>query len=345
MRILVLGGCGIQGRTAISDLARSEDVKEVICADANLDAFERIKDLPGMSKVQPEVLNAADPDNLADLFGRADAAIDLLPRHYTPQVCQAAIQTGVGSNVEARYFGLNNWDTSATFSTVASGNPTLYSIFSNFGQSPANGFDDTDRSFIHSISYNSEMHNGEVNFRRAHRTDVDVGKLGVRLDREGLDIADQDAVHRAALDDHLHGKEVIRFESNLPAIVFLRREQTGNVVTALLVRLARVLGRGVALGPEDDERTVNRVACRIDDHSRDLGGRRGGNRRERQTESAGIRVGITDQRHTAGLGGHSTQGRRQFASRLIRQYGPENRRTHTAGETPSRYRGRLHPLG
>jgi len=96
MRILVLGGCGIQGRTAISDLARSEDVKEVICADANLDALDLIKDLPGMSKVQPEVLNAADPDNLADLFGRADAAIDLLPRHYTPQVCQAAIQTGVG---------------------------------------------------------------------------------------------------------------------------------------------------------------------------------------------------------------------------------------------------------
>ncbi len=96
MRILVLGGCGIQGRTAISDLARSEDVKEVICADAKLDALDLIKDLPGMSKVQPEVLNAADPDNLADLFSRADVAIDLLPRHYTPQVCQAAIQTRVG---------------------------------------------------------------------------------------------------------------------------------------------------------------------------------------------------------------------------------------------------------
>jgi len=96
MRILVLGGCGIQGRTAISDLAHSKDVKEVICADANLDALDLIKDLPGMSKVRPEILNAADPANLADLFGRADVAIDLLPRQYTPQVCQAAIQTGIG---------------------------------------------------------------------------------------------------------------------------------------------------------------------------------------------------------------------------------------------------------
>jgi saccharopine dehydrogenase-like NADP-dependent oxidoreductase len=96
MRILVLGGCGIQGRTAIIDLARCDNVKEIICADANLDALDPIKDFPGMSKVQPEILDAANFDNLVNLFGHADAAVDLLPRHYTPQVCRAAIQTGVG---------------------------------------------------------------------------------------------------------------------------------------------------------------------------------------------------------------------------------------------------------
>jgi len=95
MRILVLGGCGIQGRAAISDLAQSEDVKEVICADANPAGLDLIKDSPGMSKVQPEILDAADPQNLTGLFSRVDAAIDLLPRQYTPQVCRAAIQTGV----------------------------------------------------------------------------------------------------------------------------------------------------------------------------------------------------------------------------------------------------------
>jgi lysine 6-dehydrogenase len=96
LRILVLGGCGIQGRTAVYDLARSENVKEIICADARLAAFDRIKDFPGMSKVQPVVLDAADPNNLVKLFNRADAAVDLLPRQFTPQVCQAAIKTGVG---------------------------------------------------------------------------------------------------------------------------------------------------------------------------------------------------------------------------------------------------------
>ncbi|MCA9129930.1 MAG: BBP7 family outer membrane beta-barrel protein [Planctomycetales bacterium] len=78
----------------------------------------------------------------------------------------AALQTGPGSNVEARYFGLNNWNTSYTASTVARGTPDLFSIFSNYGNMPPNGFDDTDMSFTHTISYNSELHNGEVNYRR-----------------------------------------------------------------------------------------------------------------------------------------------------------------------------------
>lgn len=81
----------------------------------------------------------------------------------------AALQLGVGSNIEARYFGLNSWTDSRAASTVASGNPTLFSIFSDFGTNPGGpnpGFDDTDRSFIHSITYTSEIHNGEVNYRR-----------------------------------------------------------------------------------------------------------------------------------------------------------------------------------
>ena len=104
MRILVLGGCGIQGRTAVYDLVKSKAVKEVICADARLDALDLIKDFSDMSKVQPVLLNAADLDSLVDLFGRADVAIDLLPRQFTPKVCQAAIKTGVGV-VNTNYAG------------------------------------------------------------------------------------------------------------------------------------------------------------------------------------------------------------------------------------------------
>jgi hypothetical protein len=76
---------------------------------------------------------------------------------------QANIQTGPGSNLEVLYFGLNQWDDSAR---VTSTTPSLFSFISNFGTLPANGFDDSDRSFVHQLDYSSELHNGEVNFRR-----------------------------------------------------------------------------------------------------------------------------------------------------------------------------------
>lgn len=79
----------------------------------------------------------------------------------------AALQLGPGSNLEVRYFGLNNWEANRT---VRLQEPDLYSIFSIFGTDPAGGFDDTDRSFIHTIQYSSELHNGEVNYRRRYVT-------------------------------------------------------------------------------------------------------------------------------------------------------------------------------
>ncbi|AMV32899.1 hypothetical protein VN12_12295 [Pirellula sp. SH-Sr6A] len=76
---------------------------------------------------------------------------------------QANIQTGAGSNLEVLYFGLNDWDESAQ---VTSNSPQFFSFISDFGQLPPNGFDDSDRSRVQRIDYKSELHNGEINFRR-----------------------------------------------------------------------------------------------------------------------------------------------------------------------------------
>jgi lysine 6-dehydrogenase len=95
MKVLVLGGCGIQGRTAIHDLARNDQVSEVICADAVTSGLERISRFTDMAKVVQVPLDATNLQALVDLFKQADVAIDLLPRHYTEPVCQAAIRTGV----------------------------------------------------------------------------------------------------------------------------------------------------------------------------------------------------------------------------------------------------------
>ena len=53
MRIAALGGCGIQGRTAVHDLAREAEVGKVVCVNrdlSNLDSMNRLADL---SMVEP----------------------------------------------------------------------------------------------------------------------------------------------------------------------------------------------------------------------------------------------------------------------------------------------------
>ena len=77
---------------------------------------------------------------------------------------QANVQVGPGSNLEAIYWGLDTWSDSAFATSPAPGN--LYSFISNFGTFPAGGFDDSDRSLLHTLDYTSKLQNGEINFRR-----------------------------------------------------------------------------------------------------------------------------------------------------------------------------------
>jgi len=102
MRVLVLGGCGTQGRAAVMDLAQALEVQEVICADANLEALDEISAFVDMARVRTESLDASSPEDLDRLFGGADVAIDLLPRQFMEKVCQSALRTGV-SIVNSNY--------------------------------------------------------------------------------------------------------------------------------------------------------------------------------------------------------------------------------------------------
>jgi lysine 6-dehydrogenase len=95
VRVLVLGGCGIQGRTAVVDLARSTGVTEVVCADARLEPLEAIGKITDMDKVRAVALDVNRPDQLQSVFVGADVAIDLLPRVFMETVCRAAIAARV----------------------------------------------------------------------------------------------------------------------------------------------------------------------------------------------------------------------------------------------------------
>jgi lysine 6-dehydrogenase len=91
MKILVLGGCGIQGRTAIYDLSKEPDVEEILCADTSFEALDKIREFTDMSKVTTISVDSNDRGELINLFKQADLGIDLLPKGFTDNVCRAAI--------------------------------------------------------------------------------------------------------------------------------------------------------------------------------------------------------------------------------------------------------------
>jgi saccharopine dehydrogenase-like NADP-dependent oxidoreductase len=91
MRIGVLGGLGMQGQAAVYDLARSDEVEQVVCADNRTDAAAALFDT---AKVDIALLDATSPNSLEEQIEPLDVVIDLLPRQFGRAVCQAAIQAG-----------------------------------------------------------------------------------------------------------------------------------------------------------------------------------------------------------------------------------------------------------
>ncbi len=75
----------------------------------------------------------------------------------------AMMQWGPGSNLEFTYFGLFGWSETAQ---VADANSLLFSPYSNFGQTPLNGFAETDAANLATINYYSTFNNYEINFRQ-----------------------------------------------------------------------------------------------------------------------------------------------------------------------------------
>lgn len=76
-----------------------------------------------------------------------------------------AFLIGASTALEVSYFGAFEWDSSS----AVTGDGDLYSVFSGFGQTinPGVGFPGTvDAANYHSISYESELNNVEVNMRR-----------------------------------------------------------------------------------------------------------------------------------------------------------------------------------
>jgi saccharopine dehydrogenase-like NADP-dependent oxidoreductase len=92
MKIVVLGGLGLQGRAAIADLVAS-GVDEVVCVDMAADGAARLTGLTDLSRVRFVVPEGPIGTALAAVLADADAVVDLLPQPLMREAVQAAIAT------------------------------------------------------------------------------------------------------------------------------------------------------------------------------------------------------------------------------------------------------------
>lgn len=74
-----------------------------------------------------------------------------------------SLMMGAGSNIEATWIGGHEWENTASVSDAGAG---LFSFVSAFGNTPLNGFDDTDRSLTQRLTSTSEFDTIELNYRR-----------------------------------------------------------------------------------------------------------------------------------------------------------------------------------
>lgn len=95
MNVLVLGGCGIQGKGALYDLSQNPSIDRIICADLDPEHIYSVNYIQH-DRIIPVHLNAQDKPAMVSLMKQdVDVVIDLLPSHFVRTVAEAAIEAGV----------------------------------------------------------------------------------------------------------------------------------------------------------------------------------------------------------------------------------------------------------
>lgn len=95
MRILVLGGAGLQGRAAIHDLSNQTSVEEIICGDMDFQTIDNFKEHIDIDRIKKRKIDAGDVNSITSAMKDADVAIDLLPKEFHAIVAEAALKEGV----------------------------------------------------------------------------------------------------------------------------------------------------------------------------------------------------------------------------------------------------------
>ena len=93
MKVLVLGGCGSQGRAALYDLSKNESVTQITCADIQPELIHSF-DFIDTTKIQTVQLDAEDQNALVSTMNKKfDVVLDFLPPQRIRTVAETAIKS------------------------------------------------------------------------------------------------------------------------------------------------------------------------------------------------------------------------------------------------------------
>ncbi len=95
MRALVLGGAGAVCQETTRDLAEFSEFEEIIVADYNLAAVEKLLAAIGDARLKALQFDANDGGAMRQLFPQFDVVVNGLPFAYDLEVNRACVETGV----------------------------------------------------------------------------------------------------------------------------------------------------------------------------------------------------------------------------------------------------------
>jgi saccharopine dehydrogenase-like NADP-dependent oxidoreductase len=96
-RLVVLGGCGAVGSTAVRMLAGTDYFDEYVVADRDIEAARKLSSELGPDKVKALELDADDPQSLRDAIAGASVILNCVGPFYKygPPILEAAIEAGI----------------------------------------------------------------------------------------------------------------------------------------------------------------------------------------------------------------------------------------------------------
>ncbi|HHY91073.1 MAG TPA: hypothetical protein GX503_05345 [Clostridiales bacterium] len=93
MKVLIMGAGG-QGGPCASILARDKEVTEIVVADINVEAAEKVKQRVNSPKIKVMQVDAASPNEVAKAAEGMDVIIDVVLPFLAPNVMRGALEAG-----------------------------------------------------------------------------------------------------------------------------------------------------------------------------------------------------------------------------------------------------------